>query len=260
MPLTDSADLTVEELLSVPTDRLPHVSIKGEEYAPMVVSVGDMREGDYVVGTEGLVPVTQLHPVHTPDSMFELANESGDIIRLSGDHLLYTVSEADRLSFKPHARRLLSYMKNSSIFTDNVTQLASVLGDTDSEVYSYVSCCEAVAFLLCGGDTALYHNSQYIRDIERQASAVGHVAEGVVYFDGLDCSKVRKLYDARFVADNIQRSVRLLKKKRLFSGLVGSFPQPLIGRVRTVKECVEAVGIENIELPDGFNESAEGRH
>lgn len=67
--------------------------IKNENYEELNISIGDIKPGDQVMGTDGQWHDVEILPIHTPESMFSISLENGTI-KCSGDHM-WTLFDAN---------------------------------------------------------------------------------------------------------------------------------------------------------------------
>jgi len=61
-----------------------------------IISFGELKEGDVILGSSGRATVVQGFDPHIPKSMYVIETDSGIELELSGNHLLYVVTANDR--------------------------------------------------------------------------------------------------------------------------------------------------------------------
>lgn len=240
-------------------------TVDGVTYAPQVVTVGEVEVGDYVQGSEGPVRVAQLFDVHVPESMYELENEDGETIQVSGDHLIYVETAEDLATFNEHAKRVYDVWRSNEYFRNVVRNILSE--SVKRERWESIPVdFKGVVRILAENHIELTSSEQFLSDVRRICEAVGPVCEStytkpdesdptgatstthtvVEYSIEMICKQI----------DDIVESVRVPTFKERLKLIVGVRPktvrvvEPLKGRVMTVKHLVEEVGLENATLPD----------
>lgn len=83
---------------------LPH-SVSTARTSAATTTMGDIAIGDRLPGPNGSTCVTRAYEVHTPDTMWLMTFDNGEERRVSGNHLWYVESWADRRNHKNRVRR-----------------------------------------------------------------------------------------------------------------------------------------------------------
>lgn len=61
-----------------------------------IISFGELKEGDVILGSSERATVVRGFDAHTPESMYVIETDSGVELELSGNHLLYVVTANNR--------------------------------------------------------------------------------------------------------------------------------------------------------------------
>lgn len=61
-----------------------------------IISFGELKEGDVILGSSGRATVVHGFEAHTPSSMYVIETDSGVELEVSGNHLLYVVTANNR--------------------------------------------------------------------------------------------------------------------------------------------------------------------
>lgn len=67
--------------------------------------MGDIIEGDVLLGSNGATAVTETYDVHIPEKMYRLRFGNNEVIEASGNHLWYTVTSLDKQTHKDRVKR-----------------------------------------------------------------------------------------------------------------------------------------------------------
>lgn len=199
----------------------------------MIKNFGDLQEGD-VIESVGGQPVTVLkaYDVHVPERMFEIESEDGQILQLSGNHLMYVELQTDKELHKQRVREFKKLFK----FSDEKVEFLKGMAESDKEIdttlHDYIKLCEA-------------RTPQQINAIVRVAESVGHIAEdNYTYQDMSDENVVMdgptvKVYDARRMSQQV-----LALSNRKFAKQY----KIIVGRVMQMQDVAELT--IPFELPD----------
>lgn len=101
-----------------------------EGYYEAVKPIGDIEEGDFVLGSNGPTKVTRAYSHHIPKTMYEIELDSGEIIKVSGNHLWYIETSED-LAF--HKQRVKNARKAfSSLSPESLSLLEGLADESNS--------------------------------------------------------------------------------------------------------------------------------
>lgn len=194
---------------------------------------GDLREGDYVMGSHGEpVRVNKVYEEHLPETMWELENDQGDLIRVSGNHLWYCESELDWALHMERRRIGRKLFKNAPRETfDLLEEAANKEEPVETRLIDMISLLKAEG------------NKEFTSAIVRVASSIGHVAEETITYEDLSGAgredKHVRSYDARRFAQQLLALSGQRKYRRSYKLIVGS--------VMTTEQMLEVRDF--VELP-----------
>lgn len=200
----------------------------------MLKKFGDLVEGDIIRGQDGRsVRVTKAYEVHTPEKMYEIENEFGEILKASGNHLWYIETDLD---YSLHRSRR---KEGKEFFSDlSAEAIELLLESTDYETDTETSLMDMVAL------TNVIGNRPATQAIIRIAESIGHIAENDTVLQDIDSGEMItnttvRTYDARMFSQQI---LSLTGKKEYKN----KWPL-IVGRVVTTEEIVNFYS--DAELP-----------
>lgn len=201
----------------------------------------ELQVGDVICGDDGDTTVVKVGDIHQFETTYcmEVTQDDGsvDSMVLSGDHLLYVVSELDLATHKERvkkARKLLRKLPKSTVQT--LKDLATV---DEGEVEHETSLADFVSLLSDDGGLPVKETTQMLL---RVVQSLGHLSENKAV--GVDPTgtvvhgyNVIRLYSAKAMARQL---LSMLERKSPY--------QTLIGRVMTAEEAAKLIeaGIELI--------------
>lgn len=198
--VTDTPEPSINEVLAgmedLVSDKPGKIILAADEFIE-VVTMGDLEEGDVLVGPNGRVTIEKSYDPHIPESMFELETDSGITIQVSGNHLFYVITKDDR---ELHRLRLSTGKKlGKKLDPESVQTLEDVAnGDQVQEVY-----------IAEFKDFIKPMNKEMNDAILRVAESLGPVAEQNRYVDDLEDSEA-PLYESSIPLYNSQLFARQL--------------------------------------------------
>lgn len=194
---------------------------------------GDLREGDYITGSDGNpVRVNKVYEEHYPETMWEIENDEGEFIRVSGNHLWYCESELDWSLHRARLRVGRKLFKNVDRETlALLEETAHKEEEVETRLIDMIS--------LMGAE----NNGEFSNAIIRVASSIGHVAEETITYEdfsgeGREDKHVRT-YDARRFSQQLLALSGLRRYRKDYKLIVGS--------VMTTEQMMEISQL--VELP-----------
>lgn len=172
------------------------IILAADEYIE-VVTIGELQEGDVLVGPSGRVTIEKSYDAHIPESMFELETDSGITIQVSGNHLFYVITKNDR---ELHRLRLSTGKKLGKKLDPESVQTLEDVANSDQVQEVYVA--EFKDFIKP-------MNKEMNDAIVRVAESLGPVAEQNRYIDDLEDSEA-PLYESTIPLYNSQLFARQL--------------------------------------------------
>lgn len=216
----------------------------------LVKKFGNLEIGDKILSADGsTVNVTEAYDEHIPEDSYKIEMDNGSIIKASGNHLWYIITENDKYY---HNNRLKKSKKILKKYMDaNVeSPLADLALEDDTGDVIETSLLDILSMLT--KEDKSYHkilsNEHYgLRAvIERIAKSIGHVSENKVKLED-NYSNISipeyevKYYDARVFAQQIL----LLYRPRIYKKLEWEVKK---GRVVTTRELINLT--DDYEIPD----------
>ena len=204
------------------------------------VTLGELREGDKIPGPNGeLVTVVKGYDHHIPEKMYEIENDNGDTLKVSGNHLMYVESSIDT---SYHPTRVKNDKKTLKKYDNNKMSDIRDYVNTHQTGDHDVSLHEVVSFMDAQNDQAV------INVLQRIAASIGPVAE--------DNYSVRDLYDDEVVQDN--NSIQKYDKREFFQQILALSPRDkkdksipvIVGRVITADQMFEEMEYSEISIPN----------
>lgn len=197
---------------------------------------GSLVPGDVILSPEGFeVPVRAVNQIHTFDTTYKMTtiNKDGskNEIVLSGNHLIYVISDVDYSQHASRKRRSRAVL--SKLSPQAVKALREIAIDEENVEYE-TSLADMITLLIDDNDNLSTSNKREILAvIARCAESVGHTSEnkGIVvnedgtYWQGMN---VVRFYPALPLARQL---LSLHDKKSPY--------KTLVGRVITVQDAVE---------------------
>lgn len=203
---------------------MTEVEIDGKKYRRTVKTFGEVLEGDLLESPDVLVPVEKVFETEVPSTMFDVEVEGGEVVRASGDHLFYTVSNLDTAGHRQRCKRGRRWVKRLRKSTvKSLEEWAEEPVGSEEVMLSQFS--EAV---INEGDT----DGEWI--IARIAESIGPVSEVNFFVDELGgMSSIHP-------SGSIQAYDRSLMAQQLLSFLRGSPWKTIVGKVITVEDMVSS--------------------
>jgi len=200
-----------------------------------VIRFGDLKEGDVLIGSQGRTEVVQGFDAHTPEAMYQLETDSGTVIEVSGNHLLYVVTSNDR---DLHRMRLADGKKLGKALSRQSIEVLEDLAETDSSSHAMIAEFE---------DFLEPKSEELTAIILRVAESIGPVSESQLYVDDLEGSE-KPLFHG-----TIQNYSRQIFAQQLLSVLnIGRARKrwpTVVGTVMTA-EMLAFYDPEDIYIPD----------
>lgn len=201
----------------------------------------DITAGDYAVGPDNsLVRVARVYDIHTPETMFALTTDTGEVVKVSGNHLFYTESDYDKSLHKArvkNARKVLAHLPDYAVML--LEEMA------DSEELSIETTVHDFM------DSLGFSQGTPEADVcYRVAESLGPVAiDTLNYFDVMDEGEVKTIVDTQKVyaydgALMAQQVLALTGKKKY-----ACYPV-IVGRVVSAQEMFDDGSYKNMTLPD----------
>lgn len=200
-------DLSDEELDNFLVEKNNELINNSEKIQYEVKNFGDLVEGDLVLGKDGQpVAVSTVYEEHIPEKMYEIMDENGTIINVSGNHLWYVETE-NNLSL--HFNRV----KKSRKFLKKILDETTV-----NKLYEVAMSDEKIETALIDMISAIKseENQEGINIVTRIARSLGRVSDNneiledfetgekiktnnIPYYDGkLFCQQILSLYNRKY--------------------------------------------------------------
>ena len=201
-----------------------------------IIRFGDLKEGDVLLGSQGRTEVVQGFDAHTPEAMYQLETDSGVVIEVSGNHLLYVVTSNDR---DLHRMRLSRGKRlGKSISQDSIDVLEA---EAEGGPEALGTIAEFEAFLTP-------RSEELTAELVRIAESIGPVSESQIFVDDLDGGIGEPLFTG-----TVQNYSRRLFAQQLLSVLsIGKSRKrwpTVVGTVMTA-EMLAFYDPEDIYIPD----------
>ena len=207
---------------------------------PEVKKFQDLKIGDVIEHpTKGSTTVIATHPIHVPQKMYLLEVDTGDSVKVSGNHLFYSETNLDRQSVSARKRRGKKLFGSMDSVTEKALANLSVSTDVvKTTLYDFAHIFESV------------NDSKRFAEIVRIADSVGWIEEENTFVrdiadppDVLPEAQGRlRWYDARLMAQQLLSLSGKSKWRKKY---------PLVvGKVRTAEEIAALLETQNVFLPD----------
>lgn len=191
------------------------ITLGSDEYIE-IVTMGDLNEGDILVGSQGRVTVEKSYDPHIPESMFELETDSGIIFQVSGNHLFYVITKDNR---ELHRMRLSTGKRLGKTLTaDTILTLEDVAnGDESKEV-----------FIAEFKDFIEPMSAELNDAILRVAESLGPVSESNLYVDDLEDSEAPlyessiPMYDSKLFARQLLAVLNISRYRKTWPVIMGT--------------------------------------
>lgn len=200
-----------------------------------IIRFGELKEGDVLVGSQGRTTVVEGFDTHNPETMYQLETDSGIVLEVSGNHLLYVVTSNDR---DLHRKRLADGKKLGKTISSESIETLEELAEGDGEKHGMIA--EFESFIEPKSD-------ELRAMLLRVAEAIGPVSESQLYVDDLGGA------EAPLFSATIQNYSRRIFAQQLLSVLnIGSARKhwpTVVGTVMTA-EMLAFYDPEDIYIPD----------
>jgi len=206
----DSSEIEGPEL-----DARGRIELAADEHIELI-SFGDLREGDVLIGSQGRTTVVEGFATHIPEAMYLLETDSGIELEVSGNHLLYVVTSNDR---DLHRKRLAEGKRLGRTISQNSIETLEELAKSSDGKEGTIA--EFEHFI--------EPKSEELRaTLIRVAEAIGPVSESHHYVDDLGgapeplFSGSIQNYSRQIFAQQLLSVLRIGKARKLWPTVVGT--------------------------------------
>lgn len=202
---------------------------------------GELKPGDVIIGSGGKeTTVVEVYDDHLPKEMFELEDDNGNIVKVSGNHLFYVETSLDKELHNERKRQGKKLFKNvdKKVIESFVEAAEAIYEDYDS--YQVETTIRDMLNL-----ASLSHNRDAQLAFIRIAESIGHISESNLVIDELDSEQ--KIIDKVFMYDlNLfSQQVLSLTGRKEFTK---KYPL-IVGRVVTAKKMSELLEDFDVYIP-----------
>lgn len=208
------------------------------------VTMADLEPGDKILSDDGgLVEVARAYDIHVPETMYEITNDTGDTIRVSGNHLWYIESSLDIAMHPTRIKEAKSALK--SVPNETLNLMRDFVQDSSCPE-------EEVSF---ADLSKLLGNSIRMNNvIQRVLSSIGPVSENYYTdyemgeeYDPIVESILVPQYNKKAVYEQLLALAARKKEDRDF-GII-------VGRVVSTERLVEEMEYSEVNIPDSPHNS-----
>lgn len=203
-----------------------------------LVTMGDLRAGDYIPGVEGKVMVSRVHEKHIPERMYRLTFDDKGVektIEASGNHLWYVETSVDRSLHRKRCREGKKIFRNlPDRIVIEMLKILEIDERTEIGLSDMVNLLEA------------HNNKPMIDHLVRIAESIGPVADETRQAEDLETGNIMKeqklrLYDGhQFVRQVMSFTDRKYRKM---------YPI-IVGRVVTTEEMLLIYETIEVHIPN----------
>lgn len=203
------------------------------------VTMADLEPGDRIPSDDGgLVEIARAYDIHVPETMYELTNDAGDTIRVSGNHLWYIESSLDIAMHPTRIKEAKSALKSVPDETfDLMRDFVNDPSSSDEEV-SFADLSKLL------GDSIRMNNV-----VQRVLSSIGPVSEnyytdyelGEEYDPAVESIMIPQ-YNKKAAYEQLLVLAARKKEDRGFDIIVG--------RVVSTERLVEEMEYSEVNIPD----------
>lgn len=188
---------------------------------------GDLEEGDVLLGTADHTRVRTAFDPHLPEDMYELENEKGESIKVSGNHLWYIETEVDLSCHGVRLREGRAAFKG--LLPETVALLEEMADDSVVDLEVEATMAEMFTAAECDGLTP----ENRANALYRIGEAIGPITETIADSEevGLGTRKIPGYNGVVFA----QQILALMKPRKYKQWPV------IVGRVITTRELAEYV-------------------